>query len=521
MAFKLPTLGRIDAWGPASVAVDDNGEDVLFSPFSTHERLGKIADWAAEPAHLQRHEGGRQGRSAFNRRNEVSANALFGYAHAEDEASFSLVDNRTQRTTLGRGRGGLRGRGALAQRGGATNRGRGAPAGRGAFGRGGRRGGWKDDRPQRMRDASINIKPDWQLLEEIEFPRLSKLNLEVGDGEDVATYGKLQYYDRTFDKLSTKQDRPLAVIDRVHYNPTTQDDPIIQELASKNVAQVFATDSILAMLMCASRTIYPWDMIVTHQNGKLFFDKREGGPFDYLTVNENAYEPPMEAETGINTPNALSLEATFINHNFTLQVLEEGNEVEFEANPFYDATVETEPPAAKAYKYKSFDVSLADEEPMKLVLRTEVDGILRQVSGEELNLNIHALNEFDPKAVGAGGTIDWRSKLDTQRGAIVATEMKNNSAKLARWTTQAILAGNEMIKLGFVSRISPRDAQRHAILAIGSYKPRELASQMNLSLTNGWGVVRTIVDVCMKQPEGKFVIVRDPNKAIMRVYKAE
>lgn len=34
---------------------------------------------------------------------------------------------------------------------------------------------------------------------------------------------------------------------------------------------------------------------------------------------------------------------------------------------------------------------------------------------------------------------------------------------------------------------------------------------MNVSLSNGWGIVRTITDLCMKQPEGKYVLVKDPN----------
>lgn len=36
----------------------------------------------------------------------------------------------------------------------------------------------------------------------------------------------------------------------------------------------------------------------------------------------------------------------------------------------------------------------------------------------------------------------------SQRGAILATELKNNSAKLAKWTAQAILAGSDQMKIG-------------------------------------------------------------------------
>jgi len=44
--------------------------------------------------------------------------------------------------------------------------------------------------------------------------------------------------------------------------------------------------------------------------------------------------------------------------------------------------------------------------------------------------------------------VDYRTKLDMQRGAVVATELKNNSFKLAKWTAGAILAGSDQLKFG-------------------------------------------------------------------------
>jgi hypothetical protein len=46
--------------------------------------------------------------------------------------------------------------------------------------------------------------------------------------------------------------------------------------------------------------------------------------------------------------------------------------------------------------------------------------------------NPAGLNEFDHKAQGSGGALDWRTNLVSQRGVVMATEMKNNSYKLAR-----------------------------------------------------------------------------------------
>ncbi|KAI4151003.1 MAG: hypothetical protein LQ340_003752, partial [Diploschistes diacapsis] len=42
---------------------------------------------------------------------------------------------------------------------------------------------------------------------------------------------------------------------------------------------------------------------------------------------------------------------------------------------------------------------------------------------------------------------------------------------------------------------------------------------MNLNLNNGWGIVRTIVDMCLRKPEGKYVLVKDPNKQLLRLYE--
>jgi len=45
--------------------------------------------------------------------------------------------------------------------------------------------------------------------------------------------------------------------------------------------------------------------------------------------------------------------------------------------------------------------------------------------------------------------VDWRAKLDSQRGAVLATELKNNSCKIAKWTASALLAGSDIVKFGY------------------------------------------------------------------------
>jgi hypothetical protein len=50
------------------------------------------------------------------------------------------------------------------------------------------------------------------------------------------------------------------------------------------------TDTILTTIMCAAKSVYSWDIVVTRVGDKLFFDKREGSTIDLLTVNETAPE---------------------------------------------------------------------------------------------------------------------------------------------------------------------------------------------------------------------------------------
>lgn len=165
----------------------------------------------------------------------------------------------------------------------------------------------------------------------------------------------------------------------------------------------------------------------------------------------------MEGEKdAINSPGSLSLEATFVDHNFSFQAVSEDKPaLSMEhPNPFYGPE-ETEPLASCAYRYRLFDLSIEeDEQPFKLLLRTQVDAYMRtegkSTKGKDQLLTLKTLNEFDSRAQGAGGAPDWRAKLDSQRGAVVSTEMKNNSAKLAKWAVAAILAGSDAIKIGYV-----------------------------------------------------------------------
>lgn len=149
--------------------------------------------------------------------------------------------------------------------------------------------------PPKIRDASVTVRPDWTTIEEMDFPRLTKLSLpSVKEGEDIICCGALEYYDKTVDRVNIKNERPLQRVDRIFHTVTTTDDPIIR-LLSKTIGNVYATDAILATIMCSTRSNYSWDVVIEKIGDKLFMDKRDT-EFDLLTVNETAVEPPQVIE---------------------------------------------------------------------------------------------------------------------------------------------------------------------------------------------------------------------------------
>lgn len=442
----------------------------------------------------------------------------YAYEHDEDETTFHLVDTtRVQKPPYQRGRFGqrnqrMRGRGG--QRGGMSQM---QALGKLKIHDRDRRGQnkrWtrRNQAPIKMRDASVTVRPDWVTIEEMDFPRLSKLTLPgLKEGEDVLCCGAVEYYDKSYDRVNVKNEKPLQRIDRIFHTVTTTDDPVIRKL-SKTEGNVYATDAILATIMCCTRSNYSWDIVIEKIGNKLFFDKRDNTEFDLLTVNETSVEPPQDDGNSLNSPRNLALEATFINHNFSQQVLK-SNEPRYkfdEPNPFISEEEEGEV-ASVAYRYRKWDLNNG----ITLIARCEHDAVMQGPNNETQFLTIKALNEWDSKLANG---VEWRRKLDTQRGAVLANELRNNACKLAKWTVQALLAGSDQLKFGYVSRASVRDSSKHVILETQQYKPNEFANQINLNMDNAWGILRCIIDICMNQKDGKYLIMKDPNKPMIRLY---
>lgn len=96
----------------------------------------------------------------------------------------------------------------------------------------------------------------------------------------------------------------------------------------------------------------------------------------------------------------------------------------------------------KCVRYRKW--SMRDGQ-LDIIVRCEVDAVQESTS-RPLLVATKALVEFCQKQGSVN--IDWRQKLESQRGAVFATELKNNANKIAKWTAAALLANVDLIKLG-------------------------------------------------------------------------
>ncbi|VDN35852.1 unnamed protein product [Dibothriocephalus latus] len=133
--------------------------------------------------------------------------------------------------------------------------------------------------------------------------------------------GAVKFYDKTYDAVSTRNEKPLVRFSGVVHAVTTTEDPVIQKLARESNGNVFCTDRMAQAIMCAHKSVDSWDLIAIRIADKLFFDVRPDSNFELVTVAETAADPPNEEPGHINCPEKLALEATFINLNFPQQVL--------------------------------------------------------------------------------------------------------------------------------------------------------------------------------------------------------
>jgi translation initiation factor 3 subunit D len=434
-------------WGPPSKEISIGLKElgIPYAPYAKADRFGKIADWIGPVARQQTQPrmrpnalipGTGLGTGASSTQPAATARPGQPSMGASDDSDqpdseYTFVDTRPAPRTKGwqqRGAGraqsgrfppgssgrsqqgpqpqsgaaavaatGAWGSGPPGQRGAGGGAGRGDGRGRGQQQQQGGRGFQGDRRENAVQySPSVEVRPEWNVLEQVQLSQLTKLSYDVKEAEDLKTCGRLRKYNKVLDRITPRAERRLQRFQGVEFpNPTASDDPYLQELSDLDEGSVFITDSVLAAIMCATRSVFSWDIVITKSGSKLWFDKRRKSKFEQLTVHETAQLGSQleEGYDSINRVQPLCEEATITNANFSQMALDENSpvqELEDEA-PFIDAS-KRDNTAPKAYRYRRWKL----EEGVSVVVRTEID-CLCELRGEDVYSLAKSVNEFDPR----------------------------------------------------------------------------------------------------------------------------
>jgi len=72
--------------------------------------------------------------------------------------------------------------------------------------------------------------------------------------------------------------------------------------------------------------------------------------------------------------------------------------------------------------------------------------------------------------------------------------------------------------LGFVTRANPKASDKHTVLLTKRFKPVDFATQFGVKLRTLWGSLKFIIEMCMAFEDGKYLLLRDPNEPLIRVF---
>ena len=528
-SFDLPKMyEHPSGWGPPRHE-DGLPFPIPYTPYGKADRLCRIAEWVPPDMMRGRGRGGR-----YVARTAAPPPAEEG----EEGEKWSVADYHKTQGRMRRGRG--RGRGAATQRGGMGVRRPGAGRGGQAVPKSKRKLDNRADyrRKDIHRTASIEVKSTWSTKATLPLSDLKKYaevttNMKDSSGvvvpkaNTIHTAGAAMQYNPVFDKASFREPMTIKDMGRTKENCSVTDSALIRkvvaDLSKKGGVQVYATDALLATLMCARQSTNAWDITIERLGDVYFLDWRKGGPIDLFTVNETSNEPPpceepanATEEQKLNTQPMLSEELTQITSNFSQQVLAPkpvtGKRAVSEAQMSDELSECGLKPAHVIYRYKKWEVKdVNPEEPIiTFVARCHVDGY-----ADHTNTTFRAFTVFDPTLNA------WRNKLPGQEGAVTASEIKNNSSRMAKQTCMSLLSGADSMKIGFVQRRKSDDRTNHHLVHVMKQDPKTFCLTVAMSYRGMWNVLNKIMREVIKAKDGtphqRFILLKEPNKMQLTV----
>jgi len=394
-------------------------------------------------------------------------------------------------------------------------------------------------------DSTITVMPSWEKKQTLAFSSLQKSLYGVAPGAqvklsdrdlpplpkptDLDLCGQLNLLTPArFQTATCKKPTPITKSSKLSFSVSTSDDPIIARIADQireeggEKTTIFATDNIVAALMTAPRSVLPWGISVVREGKFIYLDATESSLVNLLSVCETsgtsgtAGMDSQDSES-VNSPSNLWREATYVSDMYAQHVVNAASgkpAVEFEHPcPFLteDDKAEGKEAAPVAYRYRRYPLS----DTVDIVVRCELQAVQTPCTAETIDGNLVAvctLNEWNPSST------KWSVEVDKHIGFVLASELRNNACRMARVMAKAILAGANMVHVGFVTRKSASVNTNHVILSTVSYDTQNFARQLNVTERMLWGVADNIFKMIVPLPEGKYLITKQDVSPVITVY---
>jgi len=530
-----------DACGPLD-ALDAAEPPLLpYQPYSKNDRLGRVCDWNRPQKFMD---------FVYGRSSQGDAVQMFAFTYKEEEeddsfravgrTAASIAAAQKKRTSSYTYSTRSRRSGFQSY---STNSFRG--------GRGGGRGGFRrfftrnwSDNSRMIADITITVQPSWEKKQTFVFTSLSKSLFGVPANavakarelherdlpplpkpSDMEICGQLRMLNpASYQMASCKKPTPVKKSTKLSFSVTTSEDPVIARIAEKireektDKVTIFATDNIVAALMTAPRSVLPWGVSIVRKGNFIYLDVSDNSMVDLVSVCETDGGSGMSQEAdNVNGPSRLWQEATYISDMYVQHVLNTASEtpaVQFEKPcPFLteEDKAEGKEAAPVAYRYRRYSLN----EGVDLVVRCELQGVTAPCTPETIDGNIVeicTLNEWNIASTA------WKKELDQRRGVVLATEIKNNSCRMARVIAKAFLAGASNIHIGFITRKTASDTVNHVLLTAIPFATNVAAPQINVSERVLWGVADNIFQQIVPLPEGKYFLTKQDANPMLTLY---
>ncbi|KAL0209411.1 hypothetical protein RCL1_007779 [Eukaryota sp. TZLM3-RCL] len=470
------TFSQSTSWKPRDDILEQQQIDLPYKPFLRTDRLGKVVDFS----------------SSFQK------SARETVQQVETEAAFQAVDTKQPAKK------------ALKYKGQPAPRRVQQPQQRRVDQR--RKTNTRTERASLKILKTFAVEPDvyWKILSEYSLITLSKFSKgadAVSKESNYCDVGRIRYYDKAADSVSTRSRRPLPRHPINPPNVSASNDPIFQRMASENVADVFIGSDVLTMLMTSNRSVIPFDIVTIKKDGKYWFDKRSEFPlFDLQVVDEHSETAPFQ-ETGPDSPLELFSEVKNVS-DVVRDTLLAGEEVTIGSSQDLDA-MNLPHGASYGYRYKIFELTTGT----RIAVRFPLMGRLGTASDHE-ETYVRTLYEWHSLA----GINSWRNRLDKKKGAVLSEQLHDNNNQLSRWALEGLLGDVPRAQIAFVSRSLDTKSSAPELLATLSTSTAILAQQLNISLAVCWSTVLVVLEEIGKLSQGVHVILRPASKNCIRIF---